>query len=130
KEAGIYLTPKQLFQHQSIAELAQLTGTRPTAGETTTEEPGPMKLDHRQLEKLAKFGSEIEETYPLTPMQQGILFHSLSEPDSGVYTTQFVCELRGDLDQEAFQAAWQTVVRRHQPLRTDFAWDSHAEPAQ
>jgi len=130
KEAGIYLTPKQLFQHQTIAGLAQLTGTPPEARESMSEELEPARLDHRQMEKLAKFSGEIEDTYPLTPMQQGILFHSLSEPDSGVYTTQFVCELRGDLDEEAFQAAWQTIVRRHQCLRTDFAWDVCAEPIQ
>jgi len=130
KEAGIYLTPKQLFQHQTIAELAQLTGTLPEARESTSEEPGPVKLDQQQLEKLAKFGGEIEDTYPLTPTQQGILFHSLSEPDSGVYTTQLACELRGGLDEEALQAAWQTVVRRHQSLRTNFAWDVWTEPIQ
>jgi aryl carrier-like protein len=130
KEAGIYLTPKQLFQHQTIAELAQLTGTLPEARESTSEEPGPVKLDQQQLEKLAKFGGEIEDTYPLTPTQQGILFHSLSEPDSGVYATQLVCELRGGLDEEALQAAWQTVVRRHQSLRADFAWDVWTEPIQ
>ena len=130
KEAGIYLTPKQLFQHQTIAELAQVTGTLPEARESTSEEPGPVKLDQQQLEKLAKFGGEIEDNYPLTPTQQGILFHSLSEPDSGVYTTQLVCELRGGLDEEALQAAWQTVVRRHQSLRADFAWDVWTEPIQ
>jgi amino acid adenylation domain-containing protein/non-ribosomal peptide synthase protein (TIGR01720 family) len=130
KEAGIYLTPKQLFQHQTIAELAQLTGTLPESRESTSEEVGPFKLDQRQLEKIAKFGGEIEDTYPLTPTQQGILFHSLSEPDSGVYITQLVCELRGGLDEEALQAAWQTVVRRHQSLRADFAWDVCAEPIQ
>jgi amino acid adenylation domain-containing protein/non-ribosomal peptide synthase protein (TIGR01720 family) len=130
KEAGIYLTPKQLFQHQTIAELAQLTSTPPEARESTPEEPGPVKLDQRQLEKLAKFGGEIEDTYQLTPTQQGILFHSLSEPASGVYTTQLVCELRGGLDEEALQVAWQTVVRRHQSLRADFAWDVWTEPIQ
>ena len=130
KEAGIYLTPKQLFQHQTIAALAPLTSTQPEAKQSKSEEFGPIKLDHQQMEKLAKFGSEIEDTYPLTPTQQGILFHSLSEPDSGVYTTQFVCELRGDLDEAAFEAAWQTVVRRHQSLRAGFAWDVCAEPVQ
>src|SRR6185369_13600507 len=128
KEAGIYLTPKQLFQHQTIAELAQLTGTPPRARESISEEP--VKLDQGQLAKLAKFGGEIEDDYPLTPTQQGILFHSLSEPDSGVYTTQLVCELRGSLDEEALQAAWQTVVRRHQSLRAGFAWDVWTEPIQ
>ena len=130
KEAGIYLTPKQLFQHQTIAELAPLTGTLPEARESTAAAPGPVKLDQRQLQKLAKFGGEIEDNYPLTPTQQGILFHSLSEPDSGVYTTQLVCELRGGLDEEALQAAWQTVVGRHQPLRAGFAWDVWTEPIQ
>jgi len=130
KEAGIYLTPRQLFQHQTVAALAQLTGTLRAARESTAEEFGPVKLDQRQLEKLAKASAEIEDIYPLTPTQQGILFHSLSEPESGVYTTQFVCELRGGLDEEAFQTAWQTVVRRHQSLRTDFAWDIGTEPIQ
>jgi amino acid adenylation domain-containing protein/non-ribosomal peptide synthase protein (TIGR01720 family) len=130
KEAGIYLTPKQLFQHQTIAELAPLTGAPPQARESISEEPGPVKLDQRQLAKLAKFGGEIEDDYPLTPTQQGILFHSLSEPDSGVYTTQLVCELRGSLDEEALQVAWQTIVRRHPSLRADFAWDVWTEPIQ
>src|SRR5262249_43936393 len=58
KEAGIHLTPKELFQHQTIAGLAQLT--RPTARDSTSAGPGPVKLEHRQMEKLAKFGSEIE----------------------------------------------------------------------
>ncbi|HJP95206.1 MAG TPA: amino acid adenylation domain-containing protein [Pyrinomonadaceae bacterium] len=130
KEAGIYLTPKQLFQHQTISKLSQLTSTLPEARESTSEELGPVKLDQRQLEKLTKLGAEIEDTYPLTPTQQGILFHSLSEPESGVYTTQFICELTGGLDEEALQAAWQTVVRRYQSLRADFAWDVPAEPIQ
>ncbi len=128
KEAGIYLTPKQLFQHQTIAELT--THAAPGMPAQSREEPEPVRLDQRQLDKLAKSGDEIEDNYPLTPTQQGILFHSLSEPDSGVYTTQFVCELRGSLDEEALQTAWQTVVRRHQSLRTDFAWDLWTEPIQ
>src|ERR1043166_5610843 len=111
KEVGIQLTPKQLFQHQTIAALAQLTGTLPETSESP-EDPGPARY-----------------TYPLTPMQQGILFDSLSEPDSGVYTTQFVCELIGELDQPAFEAAWQPVVHRHQSLRADFAGVVWPEPA-
>ena len=70
----------------------------------------------------------IEAIYPLSPMQQGMLFHTLhapeSGPGSGVYFEQFTCTLHGDLDEEAFRRAWQRVVERHTVLRTAFAWKS------
>jgi amino acid adenylation domain-containing protein len=64
----------------------------------------------------------IEAVYPLSPMQRGMLFHSLYAPDSGVYFEQLSCTLRGDLNVAAFQRAWQRVIDRHPILRTSFAW--------
>ncbi|RMF32481.1 MAG: non-ribosomal peptide synthetase, partial [Chloroflexi bacterium] len=64
----------------------------------------------------------IEAVYPLSPMQQGMLFHSLYAPESGVYVEQLSCTLRGDLDVPAFRRAWQRVVDRHAVLRTSFVW--------
>lgn len=64
----------------------------------------------------------IEAVYPLSPMQQGMLFHSLYAPDSGVYFEQLSCTLRGELVLDAFQRAWQEVVNRHDVLRTSFVW--------
>ena len=55
-------------------------------------------------------------------MQQGMLFHSLYAPESGVYFEQLSCTLRGDLDIPAFERAWQRVVDRHPVLRTSFVW--------
>src|SRR3989440_7756115 len=136
RESGIELTPKQLFQQQTVAELARVVGTlrraensRPEDVGLVKEDVGLVELDERHLRELAR-GGQIEDIYPLTPTQQGMLFHSLSEPDSGVYTTQRVCELKGGLDEEAFQAAWQAVTRRHQSLRADFAWEVCAKPIQ
>lgn len=63
----------------------------------------------------------IEDVYPLSPMQEGMLFHSLYAPGSGVYITQLACTLEV-LRVDAFQRAWQAVVDRHSILRTGFVW--------
>ena len=72
----------------------------------------------------------IESIYPLSPMQQGMLFHSQLAPESGVYFNQWLCLLTGSLDRVAWQRAWQAVVERHQPLRTLFVWEGQAKPLQ
>jgi len=72
----------------------------------------------------------IEAIYPLSPMQQGMLFHTLYAPDSGVYFEQTICTLTGDLDVNAFQEAWQRVVDRHPALRTLFVWGRRTTPLQ
>jgi len=64
----------------------------------------------------------VEAVYPLSPMQQGMLFHSIYDPDSRLYFEQMDCVLRGNLDVEAFCKAWQEVANRHPALRTVFAW--------
>lgn len=80
--------------------------------------------------KRAPSTPQVENIYPLSPMQHGMLFHSLSEPDSGVYFEQLSCELREDLNLEAFRAAWQLVMERQAILRTAFDWESLDEPVQ
>lgn len=65
---------------------------------------------------------EIEAIYPLSPMQQGMLFHSLQHPDEPLYFEQLHCVIEAELDIEAFSRAWQTVVNRHSILRTCFVW--------
>jgi surfactin family lipopeptide synthetase C len=72
----------------------------------------------------------IEDMYPLSPMQQGMLFHTLQSPDSGVYVEQMSCTLRGELDVRAFRRAWQRLVDRHTVLRTAFNWSRREEPFQ
>jgi len=72
----------------------------------------------------------IEAIYPLSPMQQGMLFHSLYTPESGVYFEQLCFTLHGDLDIAAFERAWQSLIDRHQALRTVFAWETRDKPLQ
>ena len=75
-----------------------------------------------QAENNKTHRKNIENIYPLSPMQEGILFHSLYTPQSGAYFEQFICTLQGNLDVQKFEKAWQKVVARHSILRTAFLW--------
>ncbi|HEX7314156.1 MAG TPA: amino acid adenylation domain-containing protein [Pyrinomonadaceae bacterium] len=72
----------------------------------------------------------IEDLYPLSSVQHGMLFHSLYEPETGLYIVQKHCTLSGTLNLPAFERAWQRVMDRHPILRTSFVWEGLDEPVQ
>ncbi len=74
--------------------------------------------------------STLEASYQLSPMQQGMLFHNLYAPQSGVFIQQVIGDLREELDVGAFRRAWQRVVDRHPIVRTSFRWEGLDEPVQ
>ncbi|MFI5177455.1 MAG: amino acid adenylation domain-containing protein, partial [Vicinamibacterales bacterium] len=71
----------------------------------------------------------IESIYPLAATQQGMLFHSLYEPESGAYLTQVICRAAIE-DVAAFERAWELVVQRHSILRSAMLWENLARPLQ
>ncbi len=72
----------------------------------------------------------IENVYPLSPLQEGMLFHTLYAEGEGAYVTQFDWAVRGSFDVDAFQRAFQEVVNRHAILRTFFTWEGLERPIQ
>ena len=58
----------------------------------------------------------VEDIYPLSPAQAGMLFHSIAEPGSGVYVTQISTLVRGRFDEEKFIGAWQQVIQPTQDV--------------
>ena len=72
----------------------------------------------------------VESILPLTPVQEGMLFHALAAPNSGVYIGQLSCRLEGPLDVEAFRGAWQRLIERHAALRTAFVVEDGEQPVQ
>ena len=72
----------------------------------------------------------VESIYPLSPMQTGMLFHSLYTPNSGVYCTQTLITINGEINVIAFKQAWEKVVERHSVLRTLFIWEKRQQPLQ
>ncbi|GBF80267.1 non-ribosomal peptide synthetase [Aphanothece sacrum] len=73
---------------------------------------------------------DIEAIYPLSPTQEGMLFHTLYNPDSNLYFDQFCLKIQGELDIIAFQEGWQTILDRHPILRTVFIWKNRKTPLQ
>ncbi len=73
---------------------------------------------------------EIEDIYPLSPMQEGLLFQSLYAPNSRAYCEQFSFHLSGSLNIKAFVNSWKLLSRRHAILRTAFAHKNHPRPLQ
>nr|WP_318781268.1 non-ribosomal peptide synthetase [Amazonocrinis nigriterrae] len=113
----------------------------PESGGYTPSDFPLVKLSQQELDRvLASIALEpqlgkinwknLEDIYPLSPMQQGMLFHNLYAPESGVYFEQLSCTLRGNLDVSAFEQAWQQVVARHSSLRTAFVWEAISQPLQ
>lgn len=74
--------------------------------------------------------SPIEIAYPLTPLQEGMLFHTVREPDSDVYRIQYTATLRGELKEELLRKAWTIAAERHAVLRTLFTWEKRERPLQ
>ncbi|HEU4452938.1 MAG TPA: amino acid adenylation domain-containing protein, partial [Longimicrobium sp.] len=103
------------------AELRALVAhCRAAAGPAFTPADFPLaRLTQAQVDHVA--GPEVEDVYPATPLQEGMLFHTLYERGSGAYVGQYRFDLSGALDVDAFARAWQGVVDRHAALRTGFA---------
>jgi non-ribosomal peptide synthetase component F len=80
--------------------------------------------------KSPSVSKNVEAIYPLSPMQQGMLFHSLYAPQSGVYVEQITLTLKGNVKVAVFKYAWQKVVDRYSILRTSFIWENRSNPLQ
>ena len=72
----------------------------------------------------------IEDIYQLSPMQEGILFHSLYALDNQEYFLQLSFSLHSHLNIKAFERAWQQVVARHTAMRSAFYWKGQDKPLQ
>ncbi|MET0624997.1 MAG: SDR family NAD(P)-dependent oxidoreductase, partial [Pyrinomonadaceae bacterium] len=86
-------------------------------------------LDRLAAELGEEFdGRNVEDVHQLTPMQQGMLFHSLYAPESEAYFMQSSYLLRGELDAEALRRAWVQVLERHAVMRTGYVWEGLEQP--
>ncbi|HEX8820243.1 MAG TPA: amino acid adenylation domain-containing protein, partial [Archangium sp.] len=115
-----------------LGALRELISQR-TSADALRYTPADFPLARLERETLARVlppGEPVEDVYPLSPMQQGLLFHALLSPGTGVYLVQSSWSFHSPLDTAVFQRAWAALVQRHAILRTSFRWEGLNEPVQ
>ncbi len=91
-------------------------------------------LDREQLERIVRSvpGGErnVQDVYPLSALQEGMLFHRLLNEDSDTYVLSVLLELDSSTHIEPLVAALQKVLDRHETLRTAVLWEDLPQPVQ
>ncbi|MET8010137.1 non-ribosomal peptide synthase/polyketide synthase [Streptomyces sp. NPDC005271] len=103
---------------------------QPDAGGRTPSDFPLSRLDQAGVDRVVGDGRETEDVYPLTPLQEGMLFHRLVGGEEDVYVDQATLVLDGVGDPHAFAAAWQETVDRTPVLRTGVVWQDVERPLQ
>ncbi|TWP50722.1 amino acid adenylation domain-containing protein [Lentzea tibetensis] len=108
---------------QALREIAEHCAH--SAGGRTPSDFPLAKLTQAQVDGL---GADVEDVYPLTPLQAGMVFHNLLDPGAYVDTLELV--LDGVTDPEQLREAWRRVIARTPALRTSVVWEGVDEPVQ
>jgi amino acid adenylation domain-containing protein/non-ribosomal peptide synthase protein (TIGR01720 family) len=126
RERGFDLTLQQVFQHQTVRDLArEISASR---GGTAPVRTGPFELV--STDDLDRLPPGLEDAYPLARLQAGMVFHSLFDPEASVYHDIFSERLSGPFDEAVLRGSIARVMARHPMLRTSFSLHHFQEPLQ
>ncbi len=89
-----------------------------------------VKLEQQFLDRLFIEQKEIVDIYPLSPMQEGMLYHYLLEANSQSYFEQVSYRIEGNLNLKYFEQAWNYVIQNNEIFRTIFRWVGVEKPVQ
>ena len=123
RKRGLQSSVAQLYQHPRLADLAAVV----EAGSQTQSTP-PFALISDADRALLPDG--LEDAYPLTQLQAGMLYEEQMNPERAVYHDIFDFHIRMPLDESAWSNALQDLVDRNATLRTGFDLARFSEPLQ
>ncbi|WP_432076171.1 amino acid adenylation domain-containing protein [Streptomyces wuyuanensis] len=125
REAGLSISPRDVFRQRTVAALARLAGeANGTHSRASRDLPAPFSLVTLNEAERAECDAAVPhlaDVLPATPLQEGFYFHaSVDEGGADGYAVQDTLELAGDVDPEALRAAVQRLLDRHPLLRAAF----------
>jgi amino acid adenylation domain-containing protein len=127
QERGLYFSLQQIFQHQTIHELIAdvVIAENP---QTTTQSIAAFSLISEQ--ERSQLPENIEDAYPLTMLQMGMLFHNEYDTDTPIYHNVASLHIQALFAPQHFQTAAQQLINRHPVLRTAFDLSNFSQPLQ
>lgn len=133
RSAGWKLSPKQLFKHTTVAALARVAAPidECESDNCASLDRAPLfELSPTRIAALPFSSDEIEDVFPLTPMQEGMLLHTVLDPTSGMYLMQHRYTIESAIDLPTFWASWDIAIQEHAALRAGFFWQTEKKPFQ
>jgi amino acid adenylation domain-containing protein/FkbM family methyltransferase len=116
REAGLHFELRHLFEHQTIRKIA--THTTVTEQKVDNQELAPFSLITN--EARAHLPSGLDDAYPMSGLQLGMVFHTEYVNDPKTYHNITIKRLRANFSQKAFDHAWQNCINEHEILRVGF----------
>ncbi len=111
---GLPLTVRTLMEHGTIRKLATVA-----AADVSEQNPALAALSKNQIEQLSSRVAKVQDIYPATAMQEGMVLYSLRYAAESAYNTQLRVLLR-DVDSDILYHSWKKLAQRHDVLRTAF----------
>ncbi|MFW3163443.1 syringopeptin non-ribosomal peptide synthetase SypA [Pseudomonas syringae pv. syringae] len=145
RQVGLSADVRVLFSQTTLAALAAAVGGGtevvvpanliPERCELITPDLLPLiSLPQMQIDQIAASVpggmANVQDIYPLAPLQAGILYHHISAEEGDPYTLKALFGLCDRTRLDDFSGALQGVINRHDILRTAVLWEGLAEPVQ
>lgn len=127
RERGLELSVADLHAHPTVRACAAMLDGRRTPA-TPARRTRPFSLT--PPEDLERLPGEIEDAYPLTLLQEGMIFHREFAAKSAVYHAIASIRLRAPFDLDVMRSVIARLVQRHPVLRTSFDLGTYSVPLQ